>query len=323
MHAFSATSQPESPGGSASATFGAIVGQLAGRRLPGTPIAWAASGDFGIFTATCGRGRRWLHRDGCSCGSPRRSASPSRRGKALLVAHSGPANTAGSLAMGLATERSTSSFLGRVTVMIVGVCMLQHVSRRARTAEQLGRTASLASPCRSTTVILLRRQLNQEQTRPPMGPGGGSSDRRGVPVSRFPTRLVRMTAAAAMAGVFQAMVVADDTGIARQCIDAVHHGLSDGAVVARDRPTDRTDSLPIRRGELLVRHLIAPAVKKVPFALIAAAAWSPCSALVQSPALILALLTVLGGAAGAWSASSAMHPTTSGTQAFLPPEMAE
>ncbi|MGZ4761705.1 MAG: hypothetical protein ACXV7I_04670, partial [Ilumatobacteraceae bacterium] len=34
------------------ATFGAIVGQLAGRRLPGTPVAWAASGAlFGITTA--------------------------------------------------------------------------------------------------------------------------------------------------------------------------------------------------------------------------------------------------------------------------------
>ena len=66
-----------------------------------------------------------------------------------------------------------------------------------------------------------------------------------------------------------------------------------------DQP-DRTDSLPIERGELLVRHLVAPSIALIPFAVVAAA--SAVAVLGTSraivPAAILALPTVLGGAAG-------------------------
>ena len=91
-----------------------------------------------------------------------------------------------------------------------------------------------------------------------------------------------------------------------------------------DQP-DRTDSLPIERGELLVRHLIAPAVALVPFAVIAAASAVAVLGTTRAiaPAAILALPTVLGGAAGGVVSivRDAPDPASS-TQAFVPPEMA-
>jgi hypothetical protein len=92
-----------------------------------------------------------------------------------------------------------------------------------------------------------------------------------------------------------------------------------------DQP-DRTDSLPIERGELMARHLLAPAIALVPFAAIAAA--SAVAVLGTSraiaPTAILALPTVLAGAAGGVVSivRDAPDPSSSTTQAFVPPEMA-
>jgi hypothetical protein len=327
---------------SLSAVFGAIVGQLAGRRLPGTPIAWAASGAvFGIFTALLWAGTAlvahairlplWI---ATSLGF----AIVAWQGAALVWHIPGPANTAGSLAMwGWRQHPIDLVFpLVAVTVLIVGVCMLQQTSLDA-----LARRSSLVAQLRFAvtmqdlrTVILLRRQLNQEQTRghPWIRVPGWIKHpipRRGVAsVARFPvTRLVRMTAVAAMAGVFQAMVVRGTTpALIGTALMLFVLGLEVMEPLSQeiDQP-DRTDSLPIERGELLVRHLIAPAVALVPFAAVAAA-----SAVVVlgtsraiAPAAILALPTVLGGAAGGVVSivRDAPDPTSS-TQAFLPPEMA-
>ena len=85
------------------AAFGAIVGQLAGRRLPGTPVAWAASGAaFGISTALLWAGTAlvahairlplWI---ATSLGL----AGVAWQGAALAWHLPGPANSAGSLAM--------------------------------------------------------------------------------------------------------------------------------------------------------------------------------------------------------------------------------
>jgi hypothetical protein len=92
-----------------------------------------------------------------------------------------------------------------------------------------------------------------------------------------------------------------------------------------DQP-DRTDSLPIERGELLVRHLIAPSLALVPFAAVAAvcAVVTVGSSRGVAPAAILALPTVLAGAAGGVVSivRDAPDPTSSTQQAFVPPEMA-
>jgi hypothetical protein len=328
---------------SLAATFGAIAGQLAGRRLPGTPIAWAASGAlFGIATALLWAGTAlvahavrlplWIATSVGLAGVAWQSAA--------LVWHvPGPANSAGSLAMWGWRQHPIDLALPLVAlvVLFVGVGMLQQTSLDA-----LARRSSLVAQLRFAvtmqdlrTVILLRRQLNQEQTR-------GSPwakvprwithpiPRRGIAsVARFPlTRLVRMTAFAALAGVFQAMVIRGTTpALIGTALMLFLLGLEAMEPLSQevDQP-DRTDSLPIERGELLVRHLLAPAIALVPFAAIAAA--SAVAVLGTSraiaPAAILALPTVLAGAAGGVVSivRDAPDPTRNTAQAFVPPEMA-
>jgi predicted PurR-regulated permease PerM len=137
-----------------------------------------------------------------------------------------------------------------------------------------------------------------------------------------------MTAFAAMVCVLQAVVIRGTTpALIGTALMLFLLGLEAMEPLSQeiDQP-DRTDSLPIERGELLVRHLIAPAIALVPFAVIAAA----CAVAVLGthalvPAAILALPTVLAGAAGGVVSivRDAPDPTKgAATQAFVPPEMA-
>jgi hypothetical protein len=329
---------------SLSAVFGAIVGQLAGRRLPGTPVAWAASGAaFGITTALLWAGTAliahairlplWI---ATSVGL----AGVAWQGAALTWHVPGPANVFGSLAMWGWRQHpiDLAAPLIAVIALLAGVGLLQQTSLDA-----LARRSSLVAQLRFAvtmqdlrTVILLRRQLNQEETR---GRPWVTVPRwihqpivrRGIAsVARFPaTRLVRMTGFAALAGVFQAMVMRGTTpAIVGTALMLFVLGLEVMEPLSQevDQP-DRTDSLPIERGELLVRHLLAPAIALIPFAVVAAA--SAVAVLGTSraivPAAILALPTVLGGAAGGVVSivRDAPDPTRAGTQqAFIPPEMA-
>jgi hypothetical protein len=224
-----------------------------------------------------------------------------------------------------------------IIVLIAGIGMLQQTSLDA-----LARRSSLVAQLRFAvtmqdirTVILLRRQLNQEQTR---GVPWVSVPRwithpiprRGIAsVARFPaTRLVRMTAFAAMVGVFQAMVVRGTTpALVGTALMLFVLGLEVMEPLSQevDQP-DRTDSLPIERGELLVRHLVAPAIALIPFAAVAAASAVAVLGTTRAiaPAAILALPTVLAGVAGGVVSivRDAPDPTKGTAQAFVPPEMA-
>ena len=325
------------------ATFGAVVGQLAGRRLPGTPVAWAASGAlFGISTAVLWAGTAlvahairlplWIATSIGLAGVAWQSA-------ALAWHIPGPANADGSLAMWGWRQHpiDLAALLLAVIVLIAGVGMLQQTSLDA-----LARRSSLVAQLRFAvtmqdlrTVILLRRQLNQEQTRgrPWLTVPRQISHpiaRRGLAsVARFPaTRIVRMTVFAAMAGVLQAMVVRGTTpALIGTALMLFVLGLEAMEPLSQevDQP-DRTDSLPIERGELLVRHLIAPALALVPFAVVAAAAAvAVLGTTAIAPAAILALPTVLAGAAGGVVSivRDAPDPTRGNQQqAFIPPEMA-
>jgi hypothetical protein len=100
-----------------------------------------------------------------------------------------------------------------------------------------------------------------------------------------------------------------------------------------DQP-DRTDSFPVERGELMVRHLVAPAVALFPFALIGlAVAVAVLATLRNAPGLgdslgvgaLVALATAYGGAAGSTISVVRDAPdpmSTSNQEMFLPPEMA-
>src|SRR4051794_2562936 len=329
---------------SLAAVSGAIVGQLAGRRLPGTPVAWAASGAaFGITTALLWAGTAlvahtirlplWIATTLGLTGVIWQCA-------ALAFHIFGPANFAGSLAMWGWRQHPVDLIapLVAVIVLLAGIGLLQHTSLDA-----LARRSSLVAQLRFAvtmqdlrTVILLRRQLNQEHTRgrPWLRVPTWITHpipRRGVAsVARFPvTRLVRMTAFAAMAGVFQALVIRGTTpALIGTAFMLFLLGLEAMEPLSQevDQP-DRTDSLPIERGELLVRHLAAPAVALVPFAAVAAAAAIVTLATTRAitPTAILALPTVLAGAAGGVVSivRDAPDPTKGGAQqAFVPPEMA-
>ncbi|HEY0520778.1 MAG TPA: hypothetical protein VGC84_14890 [Ilumatobacteraceae bacterium] len=325
------------------AASGAIVGQLAGRRLPGTPAAWAASGAaFGIATALLWAGTALIAH---AIRLPLWIATTlglvivGWQTAALAWHIPGPADTAGSLAMWGWRQHpiDLSMPLVAALALFVGIAMLQQTSLDA-----LARRSSLVAQLRFAvtmqdlrTIILLRRQLNQEQTRgkPWLRVPrwiGFPIPRRGIAsIARFPlTRLVRMTVFAALAGVLQAMVLRGTTpALIGTAFMLFLLGLEVMEPLSQeiDQP-DRADSLPIERGELLVRHLVAPAVALVPFAVIAAAAavavLGTSKAIV--PAAILALPTVLAGAGGGVVSivRDAPDPTSNTTQAFVPPEMA-
>jgi len=100
-----------------------------------------------------------------------------------------------------------------------------------------------------------------------------------------------------------------------------------------DQP-DRTESFPIERGELMLRHLAAPAVALIPFVAIGAVTAvvlemrhsdPPSLGGAVSVALLIALATGLTGTAGAVinivrDAPDPMSNTNQ--QTFMPPEMA-
>jgi hypothetical protein len=93
-----------------------------------------------------------------------------------------------------------------------------------------------------------------------------------------------------------------------------------------DQP-DYTDGLPVERGELMFRHLAAPAAALVPLAVVTAAAAILTMGTTEAivPAAILALPTLLGGASGGVTSivRDMPDPNSSATQqAFIPPEMA-
>jgi hypothetical protein len=325
---------------------GAIVGQLAGRRMPGSTAAWAASGAlYGLSLALL-----WVGAALVAHGARLPLWAATGTGIALtawqlaaVVWHvTGPANTLGSLALWGWRQHAvdlTGLVLG-IALTAVGIARLRQTSLDA-----LARRSSLVAQLRFAvtmqdlrTVVLLRRQLNQERTRNrpwvqlPRGHRGHAIWRRGWhSLLRLPlTRLVRMATIAAAAGVLQGMVMRGTTpALAAAGLLLFLLGLEVAEPLSQeiDQP-DRADSLPIERGELLVRHLAAPAVALVPFAAIATAAalLTACTgAGAITTAAVVGLPMTLAGAAGAVVSivRDAADPVKSESQtAMMLPEMA-
>jgi hypothetical protein len=326
------------------AVLGAIVGQLFGRRLPGSPVAWAFSGAaFGVTVGLLWAGlallahnvhlRQWV---ATAIGL----ALVAWQAAAIAWNIPGPGDRAGSLAMWGWRQHTADLVAPAVAVaaVVVGMSMLRRTSLDA-----LARRSSLVAQLRFAvtmqdlrTVILLRRQLNQEHSRgrpwlrvpawltPPVPRRGAAS------ISRFPAaRLIRMTAIAALVGVSEAFAARGAVPlIAVSGLLMFVLGLEAFEPLAQeiDQP-DRTDSLPIERGELLVRHLVVPAIALVPFAAVAwaAAVLTLHTSTALLPAAIIAVPGLLAGVAGGVVSivRDAPDPTSSSQQqAFIPPEMA-
>ena len=332
----------------AGATAGAIAGQLAGRRLPGTLPAWAAGGAlFGTVVALLWasaallahtlRAPRWL-------ATVIGTAVFAWQAVAVGAKFPGPADTVGSLGLWGWRQHTVDLVPAAVVVVatVVGLVLLERIS-----LEALARRSALVAQLRFAvtmqdlrTVVLLRRQLNQEHTRRHPWRRLGAARRHGFGAAvwrrgwhgllRFPaTRLVRLTALAAGIGVLQASAARGTTpAVLGAGLLAFVLGLEIFEPLSQevDQP-DRTDGLPVERGELMYRHLAAPAVALVPFAIVAAAAavaTAGTSAAI-APAAILALPTLFGGVAGGVISIVRDMPdpmSSVSQQAFIPPEMA-
>jgi hypothetical protein len=333
------------------AVAGGVVGQLAGRRLPGSLVAWAAGGAlFGVTVAGLWVGVALLAH---TLRLPRWLATllglgaVAWQGAAIAWRVPAPGNVIGSLGLWGWRQHPVDLVPSALAVVAVvaGFTLLRRISLDA-----LARRSALVAQLRFAvtmqdlrTVILLRRQLNQEHPRrrpyvrvpaAKVGHHGFTSSvwRRGWHgLLRFPIpRVVRMAALAAGMGVLQAAVVRGTTpAFVGTALLGFVLGLEVMEPLSQEvDQSDRADALPHERGEIMARHLIAPAVALVPFAVVAATACvlalgANSAAIV--PAAIMALPTVLGAAAGGVVSivRDAPDPSSSvNTQTFIPPEMA-
>jgi hypothetical protein len=330
---------------------GAIVGQLAGRRLPGSLLAWAAGG--ALFGATAAalwvavallahtlRLPRWM-------ATVVGLAAIGWQAAAVAWHVPGPFDLAGSL--GLWGWRQHPIDLLAVAVA-VAACVAGFALLRRISLDALARRSALVAQLKFAvtmqdlrTVILLRRQLNQEITRS-QPYVRLRTDRRGDRsltaslwrrgwhgLLRFPIpRVARMSAVAAAMGVTQAMVV---RGTSPAFLATAILGFVLGLEVMEPLSqevdqADRADALPIERGELMMRHLLAPVVALVPFGIVAGlAAFATLGGNRDAivPIAILCVPTVIGAAAGGVVSIVKDMPdpfSSANQQAFVPPEMA-
>ncbi|MGD9997233.1 MAG: hypothetical protein AB7L17_18150 [Ilumatobacteraceae bacterium] len=336
----------------AGAAAAAVLGQLAGRRLPGSPTAWFAAGAlFGANAALLWVGGALVAhtvRVPLVVSTLVAAVGVAWQGVAIATDVPGPADLDGSLGLWGWRQHpvdllavAVSVALTMAGILLVARTSLEALARRANLVAQL-RFAVTMQDLR--TVILLRRQLSYEHTRrrPWMRvPAREHADavwRRGWhSLVRFPTgRLVRMVALAAGAGACQVAAFHGTTpAILGSMVLLFVLGLEAMEPLSQeiDQP-DRTDSFPVERGDLLARHLRAPTIALVPFALIGATAAVIADAVVTDGervgsaiaiAAILMLPTVLAGAAGAAVSivRDAPDPMSStNQQSFMPPEMA-
>jgi len=333
-------------GGFIGLAAGAVGGQLLGRRLDDALIPWTTSGAvvgavLGASFATVAlvahvvRLRRW---------------QATMLGAALLAWQCcsipadwnvpGPLSTLGSLVLWPSRVHAVDLVLPVVALLLAGAGMygLEHLSLDA-----LARRSALVSQLRFAvtmrdlrTVVLLRRQLSNEQhrTRPwfrlPQRLGTAVI-RRGVQsVARFPvSRLVRMALLTAIAVVAQVAAFRGTTpAIVLSGLAAFVLGLECLEPFAQEvDQTDRCDALPHERGWLLVRHLVVPGMVAAVFGALGAAgaALAFGTSLAWELSFLLALPVVWAGSAGAVLNVMAglPSPTLPGsTSDLLPPEIA-
>jgi hypothetical protein len=330
----------------------AVLGQMAGRRLPGSPVAWFGSGIlFGVTVASLWVGAALVaHAVRLRLPTATAIAAVGITWQALSIADvvPGPADIDGSLAM-WGWRQNAVDIVALVLALALAMVGLALVARTS--LEALTRRSSLVAQLRFAvtmqdlrTVILLRRQLSHEHTRstpwirlPHVGTSHPVWRRGWHSLLRLPSgRLVRMVVLAAGAGACQVAVMHGTTpavlGTMALCF-VLGLDVLEPLSQEIDQP-DRTDSFPVERGELLVRHLAAPAVALLPFAIIAGVAAVLIDAVANDQqrlgaaaavAAIMAIPTVFCGAAGAAisivrDAPDPMSDTTQ--QTFMPPEMA-
>jgi hypothetical protein len=342
----------------AGAAVGAVGGQLAGRRLPGTALAWCGSGLlFGLTV-----GVTWAAAALVAHGARLALRWSTAVGLTLVVWQAaaitgdlpGPADRAGSLAMWGWRQHVGDVVAPLVAIALTGagIALLHRTS-----LEALVRRSGLVAQLRFAvtmqdlrTVVLLRRQLAHERTRQQPWFARFRRDRPWRPsrlgivwrrdwqgLLRTPSgRLLRMVTFAIGAGLCQAAVVHGTTpAVIGTTVLLFLLGLELLEPLSQevDQP-DLTDAIPSERGAVMARHLRAPLVAAVPFAALAGSAAVVADALVTDaerlvPAIVIGAIlalpvTIVGVLGGAVSivrdAPDPLADTTN--QIYFPPEMA-
>jgi len=322
-------------------TVGAVAGFLAHRRLPEPPAAWMAAGlATGLLIALLMMGTamvasglrlpRWLATLGALALLGWAIADI-----AQIVA--APTTLFGSLAL-WALRVHWIDLLAVVWVaaaVALGVWLLERVSVEAveRRTGLVGQLRFAVTVQDLRTVIVLRRQLALDTPR--LRPWKQLRPSRRAPVwrrgwhgiLRFPAgRLARMVAL---------------TAVAALCLHVAYHGIAPLVVPAglalflvgldaveplsqEIDQADRSDALPVPKGDLLVHHLVVPAVV---MAVMAVIGWGVAFALNRTGeaaglAALLALPAAFAGAAGAAVSTTMGSPDPMKDGQLLPPEVA-
>jgi hypothetical protein len=326
----------------AGAVTGAIAGQLAARRLPGTLLPWAASGALaGALAGLVGVGAGYV---ACGWRMPRWLATVAA---GLLVGWSvsdllgpvwAPFAAVGHLAIWPLGLRwwALLAIPAVVALVVVGFARLGNLSLEAaeRRTALVGQLRFAVTVRDLRTVMVLRRQLIQEQhrTRPWMKLPGHVQrpilrrDLHGI--LRFPlVRLVRMAALVAIAAVALVIAYHDTAPAAIVAALALYLvGLDAVEPLAQEiDQADRADGIPLERGIVLVHHLPAPAALLVGYAVFGGAVAFALER--TSTALGVIAITALpavwaAGAGAVISVAGEESEPTSNTNQLLPPEVA-
>ena len=329
------------------ALAGAVAGQLAARRLPGSGPAWAAAGALAgaatglLFVAVAVlthvlRAPRWV-------ATTIAALVLAMQAGAIAGWWPGPGDGIGSLALWGMRQHPVDlvslaavSALVAAAVALAGRLRLEPLVRRADLVSQL-RFAVTMQDLR--TVVLLRRELRGERPRhrpwrltTPLGGGRHGSvvwQRGWRGLSRYPlARLARMamlSVAAAIAAVATLRGTTPALVVMAMALYLLGLDALEPLSQEVDHP-DQVDGVPHERGWILVRHISAPAVALVPFALLGAAVVAVAEPGAWAGALLLALPVTWLGAGGAAvsvlrDAPDPLAPPVA-SSAAVPPEFA-
>jgi hypothetical protein len=323
------------------AVVGAIGGVLAWRRLGDSGFAWAAS--CGVAGASIAVGL--IGAAMVASGLRLRPWMASLIGAVLLgwaaadIAGYVPAptTTIGSLALWPLRVHLVDvlGVLGALALAAIGIAVLRGVSLEAaeRRTGLVGQLRFAVTVQDLRTVIVLRRQLAQDtpRSRPWLRvPGRGRFIvwRRGWHgLLRFPAvRFLRLFVLAVAGGL---------------CMSAAYHGSTALIIVAalvaylagldaieplsqEIDQSDRSDSLPIDRGELLLRHAVVPAVISAIVGLVGAVTAVAINRTTVSVELAAVMFAPAAwcGAAGAMISTAMSAPDPFKDGQLLPPEVA-
>jgi hypothetical protein len=329
-----------------SAIVGGVAGQLAGRRLPGSGTSWFASGllagaAVGGLWAGCAlvaHGARLVRWAATAIGAGLLAWQLVAAWTATGSGVPGPFDTAGSLAMWGWRQRAVdvAPLVVAAALVAVGVTLLTRTS-----LEALARRASLVAQLRFAvtmqdvrTVVLLRRQLNQEsaRTRPWVRTRldwvPRNVIRRGLHgLLRTPTtRVIRMLTMSALFGAALAVAAQENPSVAVvAAVLGMLLGLEASEALSQevDHP-DRTDALITDRDTVMSQHLWVAAIALVPCAVVAGGAAAAVLGGQHLAAIALLMVPVTWAAAAGAIVSTVRDlpdPTTS-VEVFSPPEMA-